>query len=102
MQELACESYSLGVEDDEAFNSRTAFVANRTSVLPSATSSESRAGVGETASANVEETAAWAERPSATGQDQHGVGVNNFRGVQWNGIGAVTIVLMLSTIFGFQ
>ena len=105
MLELECESYSLGIEEDEALNSMTAFMANRTSVLPSAaTSSEPRvpgASVGATASANVEETAAWAERPRATGQDQQGISVNNFKGMKWNGIGAVTVVLTLLGIFRF-
>lgn len=53
-------------------------MANKTSAPASATSSDTRyfgASVGATASANVEETAPWVERQTATGQRQHNGGV---------------------------
>ena len=104
MQELECESHSLGVEEDNAFNTRTLFAANRTSGVPGSTSSERGvpgASVGATASANPEETAVWADRASATGVSQQGL-ASGLKGVRWNGIGALTLVLMVSTFLGSQ
>lgn len=73
--ELDCESHSIAISDELIFNSKTVFVANTTfGASRSSTSLESNHGasVGATASANVEETAAWTDRASATGQVQTG------------------------------
>ncbi|KAH7371590.1 hypothetical protein BKA66DRAFT_572823 [Pyrenochaeta sp. MPI-SDFR-AT-0127] len=104
MQQLECESYSLGIEEDQALKSKTLFVANRTSVLSRSTASERQvpgASVGATAPPNVEETAAWVQRPSTTNQAQQGVAVSSYGKVKWNGLGAVTMFLALSGMCGF-
>lgn len=101
MQQLECESHSLGLEDENLFNSPTSFVANRTSSIPSSTSSVRGvfgASVGATASANVEETASWVDRPTATGQTQQGTGVHRLRGLRWNGMGGIAIGLLVSIL----
>jgi hypothetical protein len=73
-QELACESYSLGIDSELAFDSAITFTANKTYATASTVSSNSiyrGATVGATASANVEETAPWVERPTALGSTRH-------------------------------
>jgi hypothetical protein len=105
MQELECESWSLQIESQEARSSFNGFAGNRTSVSPSTTSSEYRIHVsiptvGATASANVEETAPWVERPSATGQVKQGTSGSTLRQVRWNGLHSIMLILVLSGMIG--
>jgi hypothetical protein len=106
VKQLECESYSIQIEAQNARNSMTLFLGNQTSATTTAATSKPRVNVsipsvGATAPANVEETAPWADRPSATGQVKPNAGTRSVSRSKWSKVGCVTLVVVLMGIAGF-
>ena len=93
LKDLECESHSIALSDELAFNSRTLLVANTTSSPVPSQLVDPSDSVGATASANPEETAAWIGRASATSQTS--AGSKHVMRSKWSGPRTVAVALIM-------